>query len=80
VFRDDARVHALCGIYSSTALPFMEKMMAAQRHRMMELLSQMRTEYVDIASAGFARQALSNVNTPEDYAGLTRTLDRNGNQ
>lgn len=74
VFRDDARVHPLCGIYSSTALPFIEEMMAAERHRMMELLSQMRTKYVDIASAGFAVQALSNINTPEDYAGLTRAL------
>ena len=80
VFLDGERVHPLCGIYSTTALPFMEKLMAAKRHRMMELLSLMQTKYVDISSAGFARRMLSNINTPEDYAGLTRALRRDGSQ
>ncbi len=76
VFRDGERIHPLCGIYSRTALPVIEKLMAEGCHRMMELLSQMRTQYVDIASGGFARQTLSNINTPEDYAGLMRTFPR----
>jgi molybdopterin-guanine dinucleotide biosynthesis protein A len=80
VFRDGERIHPLCGIYSSTALPFMERLMAAERHRMMELLSLMQTKYVDISSAGFARRMLSNINTPEDYDGLTRAFRRNGSQ
>ncbi len=80
VFRDGERIHPLCGIYSSTALPFMERLMAAERHRMMELLSLMQTKYVDISSTGFVRQMLSNINTPEDYAGLTRALRQDGSQ
>ena len=80
VFRDGERIHPLCGIYSSTALPFMERLMAAERHRMMELLLLMQTKYVDISSTGFARQMLSNINTPEDYAGLTRALRQDGSQ
>ena len=71
VFRSDGRVHPLCGIYSRTALPVAEKMIAEGKYRMMELLSRVRTRYVDLSGSGLAGEALANINTPEDYARIT---------
>ena len=74
VFRDGARVHPLCGIYRRTALPVIEQMLDADRRRMMELLSRLRTQYVDITSGGFAGESLSNINTWEEYVKITRDI------
>lgn len=71
VFRSEGRVHPLCGIYSRTALPVAEEMIAEGKYRMMELLSRVRTRYVDLSGSGFAGEALANINTPEDYARIT---------
>ena len=71
VFRSEGRVHPLCGIYSRTALPVAEEMIAEGKYRMMELLSRVRTRYVDLSGSGLAGEALANINTPEDYARIT---------
>jgi molybdopterin-guanine dinucleotide biosynthesis protein A len=68
VFRDEERVHPMCGIYSRRVLPAAEQMIAEDRHRLMELLKRVRTRYVDIGQ--FGGEALSNINTPEEYAEL----------
>jgi molybdopterin-guanine dinucleotide biosynthesis protein A len=70
VFRDEERIHPLCGIYRRTVLPAAQQMIAEDRHRLMELLSRVRTRYVDISAGGFSRDALRNINTPEEYAEL----------
>ena len=70
VFRDEERVHPMCGIYSRRVLPAAEQMIAEDRHRLTELLSRVRTRYVDISAGGFGREALRNINTPEEYAEL----------
>ena len=64
VFRNGGRVHPLCGIYSRTALPVAQEMIADGRYRMMELLSGVRTRYVDLEGGGFAGETLANINTP----------------
>ena len=74
VFHSEGRIHPLCGIYRRTALPVVQQMIAAGRYRVMELLSSVRTRYVDVAGSGFAPEALSNINTPEDYARITENL------
>ena len=72
VFRNGGRIHPLCGIYSRTALPVAQEMIAAGKYRMMELLSGVRTRYVDLEGGGFAGETLANINTPEDYASIKR--------
>ena len=73
VFRDDERVHPLCGIYSRAVLPAAQKMIAEGRHRLKDLLSNVRVKYVDIGAGGFGRETLSNINTPEEYAEIIKT-------
>lgn len=68
VFRDEERVHPMCGIYSRRVLPAAQQMIAEDRHRLMDLLSRVRTRYVEIGR--FGGKALSNINTPEEYAEL----------
>ena len=69
VFRDEERVHPMCGIYSRRVLPAAQQMIAEDRHRLMDLISRVRTRYVEIGR--FGGEALSNINTPEEYAELT---------
>lgn len=68
VFRDEERVHPMCGIYSRRVLPAAQQMIDEDRHRLMDLLSRVRTRYVEIGR--FGGKALSNINTPEEYAEL----------
>lgn len=74
VFRDGDRIHPLCGIYSRKVIDTAEEMIAEGRYRMMELLSRVRTKYVDIGSSCFSPQTLRNINTPEDYQSIRRPL------
>lgn len=70
VFRDGDRVHPLCGIYSRKVLPLAKKMIAEGRYRMMELLANASTKYVDIDASPFSGETLRNINTPEEYQAL----------
>ncbi|MCR5651399.1 MAG: molybdenum cofactor guanylyltransferase [Lachnospiraceae bacterium] len=76
VFRDEERIHPLCGIYSRTVLPFAEEMIAKGSYRMTDLLSQVRTKYADIKDSPFNKETLSNINTPEEYHAVR---ERNSN-
>ena len=40
----------------------------------MDLLSSVKTRYVDFGDSGLPREMLSNINTPEDYARITGDL------
>ena len=74
VFREDTRVHPLCGIYSRSVLPVAQKMIAEGRYRLMELLSNVRTKYVNIETSCFGKETLRNINTPADYYAIRRPL------
>ncbi len=70
VFRDEARVHPLCGIYSKAVLPAAEKMVEEGRHRMTDLIQGARTRCIDISGSGFHAASLVNINTPEEYRAI----------
>ena len=72
VFRHGDKIHPLCGIYGKTALPVVEKIISEGRYRMMDLLSSLRTNCVEIAEGGFSAKTLDNINTPADYARITQ--------
>lgn len=78
VFRDEERVHPMCGIYSRRVLPAAQQMIDEDRHRLMDLLSRVRTRYVEIGR--FGGKALSNINTPEEYAALADKFKMNNEQ
>lgn len=70
VFRDKDRIHPLCGIYSRTVLPVAVKLIGEGSYRMMGLLANIRTQYIDISTGGFFPETLRNINTPEDYRAI----------
>ena len=70
VFRDGNRIHPHIGIYSRTALPAIEEMIGEKQYRLTELLSRIRTKYVDIGTSCFDRKVLRNINTPDDYLAI----------
>lgn len=72
VFREEERVHPLCGIYSRAALPVIEDMIGEGEYRLTKLLSRIRTKYVDIRTSCFDRSTLRNINTPDDYLAIRR--------
>ncbi|MCR5301603.1 MAG: molybdenum cofactor guanylyltransferase [Lachnospiraceae bacterium] len=67
VFRDTERIHPLCGIYNRNVLPVVQDVIEEGRYRLKELLSRVRTKYVDIEAGGFTKDALININTLEEY-------------
>ena len=74
VFNNEGRIHPLCGIYSRAVLPVAQAMIAEGRYRMMELLSSVRTRYVDFSGSSLPGEMLANINTPEDYARIAGDL------
>ena len=74
VFCNKGKIHPLCGIYSRTVLPVAQAMIAEGRYHMMDLLSSVKTRYVDFGDSGLPREMLSNINTQEDYARITGDL------
>ncbi len=74
VFRDKDKVHPLFGIYSKAVLPAVENLIEEGRYRLTELLSCVRTKYVEIGTSCFGRETLRNINTPEDYRAILRPV------
>ena len=70
VFREGDRIHPHIGIYSRAALSVIEEMIGEKQYRLTELLSRIRTKYVDIGTSCFDRKVLRNINTPDDYLAI----------
>ncbi|MBV8553188.1 MAG: molybdenum cofactor guanylyltransferase [Acidobacteriaceae bacterium] len=56
------RVHPLCAVYHSSALPVVRAALDAGRLRMMDLLSELKAELLEIDGV------IANVNRPEEWA------------
>lgn len=63
----EERVQPLCSLYSKTALPVIEKMIAEGKYSLHELLSQLRTKYAAMEYTRFDKRTVININTPEEY-------------
>ena len=74
VFCEKDRIHPLCGIYSKAVLPAIQDLIAERQYRLTELLSRVRTKYVDISLSCFGRETLRNINTPDDYRAIRRPM------
>ncbi|WP_298035454.1 molybdenum cofactor guanylyltransferase [uncultured Dysosmobacter sp.] len=65
----NGRVHPLCGIYAKTALPVIERRLQNRQLKMLDLLAELCTVYFPIPDR-FPAKILTNVNTPEAFAGV----------
>ncbi len=67
VYRAEGRVFPTCAIYHRSVLPVIESLIRQERYRLREILDSVHTRYVDMDENMFGRDALMNVNTPEEY-------------
>jgi molybdopterin-guanine dinucleotide biosynthesis protein A len=72
-------LHPLCACWASTAVPVLERQMAAGRRRVIDALTALRVrELTPEEVAGFDPDGrlLFNVNTPDEYARALQMVDR----
>ncbi|MFQ5733813.1 MAG: molybdenum cofactor guanylyltransferase [Planctomycetaceae bacterium] len=75
VVRDGKYVHVLAGVYAAALLPRVCRLLEERRLRPLFLLDECDARYVDVAELRSVDPELSsfrNVNTPEDYADVSR--------
>jgi len=63
------RIHPLCGIYTRASLPVIERRLQNRQLKMLDLLAELYTVYFSIPEH-FPAKILTNVNTPESFAGV----------
>ncbi len=68
--RDEERVHPLCAIYSKSMLPVIEKLIAAGKYRLVDILNQVRTKYIQLEQSCFDVKTVKNINTRDEYRKL----------
>ncbi len=73
VFTHDGRLEPLLGLYRSTCLPVMDKLLETGEHRMSALLHTVRTTQVPLKNMDWVR----NVNTPQELT-MLRQEQHNG--
>ncbi len=74
----DGRLQALCAVYRRRALDAIRSRLAAGENMIRRVFPRLRcrvVEWPEIARAGFSRRIFDNVNTPEDYGRMRRTVD-----
>lgn len=72
----DGRIYTTAGIYHKRMLPRLEKQICQENYRMMGLLRGSRICYLEEESLGNLAEALTNVNTMEDYRRLSEQWDQ----
>jgi molybdopterin-guanine dinucleotide biosynthesis protein len=71
VIMDDDRVHPLCAIYSKKILPVVEEQIAKGQYRLVNILSRVRTKYIELKYTCFDKKVVRNINTKEEYKSLS---------
>lgn len=69
------RTHPLCGIYGKSCQPVFERCLAAGDYRLQGALEALRVRKAPLEHSAYPDAAVSNINTPEEYAALRRTVE-----
>jgi molybdopterin-guanine dinucleotide biosynthesis protein len=67
VIRDDERIQPLCAIYSKKILPVVEEQIENGKYRLIDILNNTRTKYIELKYTCFDKNIVRNVNTPQEY-------------
>lgn len=70
----DGRAHPLCAVYTKAAGAVFAEQIAAGNLRMRDALAHMRVKYAPLWHSAYPDEALTNINTPQEYAALRRRL------
>ena len=68
----NGQAHPLCAVYRKSAAPAFRAAIERGDNRIFSALENLRLLRVNICEAGFSDRLLTNVNTPDEYAGLLR--------
>ena len=68
------RVYPLCAIYSRKVLSVIRRQREDGVYRLMSVLKQANTKYVDMSYSCFPEKTFLNINTPEDYRSLQKPV------
>jgi molybdopterin-guanine dinucleotide biosynthesis protein len=74
VVKDDERIQPLCAIYSKKILPIIEERIRTGKYRLIDILNNSRTKYIELKYTCFDKNIVRNVNTPEEYKSLSRPI------
>ncbi len=72
VIMDEEHIHPLCAIYSWAVLPVIEKLIADDRRRLLDILNNVRTKYIKLETSCFDKRIVKNINTRDEYVRLIR--------
>ena len=64
------RSHPLGGIYAKSVAPVLEQQIREGDYRLQSVLKKLSVKRIPLDTSGYSDQALSNINTPEDYAAM----------
>lgn len=67
----DGKIYPTCGIYSKKILPVTEQIQKENIHKVTELLNRINYRPIEISDLGFDKKILTNVNTMDEYKGLS---------
>lgn len=75
IVRTLSGMHPMCGIYSRSLAPTLEKMLQEDNHKLGQLLKNAKVHYIEIED----EELLMNVNTPDEYQKALKTLEGKNN-
>lgn len=71
VITDEEHIHPLCAIYKKSVIPVLEELIEQDRHRIMDLIGNIRTKYIKLENTCFDKKVVKNINTKDAYIALS---------
>lgn len=67
VISSENGLHPLCAIYSKNTLKLFEESINKENYKLMDIISKLKTKYIQLEYSNFSEKILTNINTAEDY-------------
>ena len=70
----DGRIHPFCGVYRKEMAELLEAQIFAEKLSMMDAIKKMRLYHADLTDTPYSDNCLMNINTPDEYDILMKTV------
>lgn len=71
---DGERKHPLCAVYSKDILPIIDEMIEDKNYKLLQLVSRVRTKYINLKYTNFDKKVIQNINTYSEYKNAVKPL------
>lgn len=71
---DEEREHPLCAVYSKDMIPVIDEMIENKNYKLIQLISKVRTKYIDLKYTNFDKKMVQNINTYSEYKNAVKPL------